>query len=466
MYLCRNVFKQGRPRKMKKLFLLIIIPLIAVSKVGAQSLWSIEQCITHAIDNNIQIKQATTDIEVSRLSNQQSKLAYIPSLSASVSQSTNWGRSLDPTTYNFINNQTVNNVNGGLSLGTTLFAGMQKLHTLKKSELNLISSIQSSQQIKNEITIAVAAAYLQVLYNKEQIRNSQSQIASVEQQVERTKMLVDAGSQPLGALLELQSQLAGENYTLVSTQNTFANSLLNLKQLLEIREQPEFDIVEPVIDTLTPGMIADMENTYQQALSLPQIELAKLKNDIAKHDVSLAKARMYPTLNFGLSYGSSWSDARQKPQLGTDGMPYYTAYPFFEQFKDNASTAMQFSLSIPIFNSLSAQHGIRIAKWQKSRTELGLTLAENQLYKEIQQAYTDAVGALEKYRSAQSSLTSANEAFTYAQQKFSAGATTSVDYTTAKNNQIIAQSMVVQAKYEYIFKVKILDFYGGQPITL
>ena len=180
----------------------------------------------------------------------------------------------------------------------------------------------------------------------------------------------------------------------------------------------------------------------------------------------VGSARYYPSLSFGASYGSSWSDARLKPQLGADGTPYYTKYPFFEQLDDNASSALQFSLSVPIFGGLNVRNNVRKAKIGLRNADLAVKQAENQLYKEIQQAWSDARGAWERYRSAESSVTSNAEAFRNTEQKFDAGAATAVDYNVAQNNLAEAQSVMLQARYDYIFKMKILDFYRGVEITL
>lgn len=451
------------------LSLLLICSTATVQTLCAQSQepWSIEQCIRHAIENNIQVKQSKTSVEASRLEREQAKLNYAPTLSASVGYNASFGRSLDQTTYQYINNQTVNNVNASLSIGTQLFAGMQKLHQLKRSEFNLLASVQDVERIKNEITIAVAAAYLQVLYNKEQILTSQAQLSTIDEQIARTRKLVDAGSLPLGSLLELDAQLSAEKYNLVNYQNQLANSRLSLTQLLELRDTPYFDIVTPNISEIEADEPkAAVDDIYEKALSLPQIEVQRLKNLSAQRDVSIAKARMYPTLSFGANYGSSYSDARLRPIRDPDGQTSYSGYPFMAQFGDNASGALNFNLSIPIFNGLSARRGIKVARVNLRNSELSLDLAKDRLYKEIQQAYTDATGALNRYRSAKSSVVSNKESFRYAEQKFTAGATTSVDYNTAKNNLITAESMMIQAKYEYVFKVKILEFYYGIAITL
>lgn len=450
---------------MKKLIFLSLVTFLP-TMVWAQN-WDIEKCISYALDNNIQVKQATNTVDVNKLSKQQAKFNYLPSLSASVGYGASFGRSLDPTTYQFLENTSVNNVNGSLSLGTQLFAGMSKLHNLRKSDLNLMASIEDVAKIKNEITVAIAAAYLQILYNKEQVANSKNQLVTLGEQIVRTKKLVDAGSVALGAQLELEAQSAAEQYNLVSYENTLINSMLNLTQLLELRDVPAFDIAIPDVSAIVQTPIsASVDQVNQAAQILPQIKGAELRLRAAEVDVKLAQARYYPTLSLSANYGSSFSDTRMRPQLDATGTTTYGKYPFFDQFGDNASAGVSLSLQVPIFSGLTTRRNVRIARLNTINSDYALQLTKDKLYKEIQQAYTDATGALNRYRSAESSVKSSVESFHYAEQKFAAGATNSVDYTTAKNNLLNAQSMMIQAKYEYVFRVKLLDFYKGVPITL
>lgn len=450
------------------LFVLLPTALLPVPVFGQT--WDIERCIRHAVEHNIQVKQGLNTVETARVDNAQTKLNYLPNLNAGLGYNVSFGRSLDPTTYSYVSGQTVQNASGSLSLSTTVFAGMQKLHTMRRAEFSLMASVQDVERIKDEITISVAAAYLQVLYNKEQVAVSESQISTLKGQIERTSKLVDAGSLAIGSRLELEAQLASEQYNLVNFRNQQINALLTLTQLLELRDVPEFDVEVPDSASLAAAMDAHglrgVGEIYDVALGLPRIEVTKWQRKMAEQDVSLARARYYPSLSFGASYGSSWSDARQKPQLGPDGRPYYTRYPFFDQLGDNASSALQFNMSVPIFGGLNTRNTVRKTKIALRNADLGVKLAEDRLYKEIQQAWTDASGSLERYNSARSSVVSNAESFRNTEQKFNAGSATAVDYNVAKNNLLAAQSLMLQARYEYIFKVKILDFYRGVEITL
>ncbi len=428
--------------------------------------WNITQCIEQATVNNLRVSQAIVDVKTAKLGIETAKLDYIPSIGASSNFNTNFGRALDPTTYQFSSNETVLNFSGGAQMNTTIFGGMAKKHTLEKSKLTEQSAQKTVEKLQNEITIAVAGSYLQILFNKEMIQTSKSQIELIEEQVVRSKQKVDAGTLPLGDLMEIQAQLSAEKYNLVKLQNQHATSKLGLMQLMEIREFKGFDIVIPSIPALSPFIMSGFNEVYTKALELPRIEVATLQSLSSKRDVSLAKAARYPSLSFSANYGSSWSDARQKPDMSPSGNVTYGKYPFIEQLGDNASGSVGVSLMIPIFNGMKAQHGVQNAVWRQKKSEIALLQAKDILYKEIQQAYLDAKGAYERYVSASEAVESSQEAFDYAQVRYDSGAATSLDYNTSKNKLILATSQQLQAKYEYIFKLKILEFYVGKPIEL
>lgn len=447
--------------------LLSVACLILPYTISAAEPWGLDRCISYAVQHNLQVKQSELQINLQQLNLEQSKFNYIPSLGASAGYGANFGRSLDPTTYQFIDNKIVNNFNASLQLSTSLFAGMSKYHSLKLSQLNLMASLQGMEKIKNDIMLAVAAAYLQILYNKEQIANSENQVNLLATQIERTAKLVDAGSVAKGALLDLESQKATEEYNLVSYKNQMTINTLTLTQLLELRDAQEFDILTPdVSNIVNHAPSGNVEDIYAKALSLPQIEQARIEAQAAQRSVALARAKLYPTLSASANYGSSFSDARQRPILGPDGQVYYDKYPFINQMQDNANASIGVSLSVPIFYALSAQRGVKIAKVQQQQSKVSLAQNEDKLYKEIGQAWADAIAALDRYRAAQVSVQAAQESFRYAENKFSAGATNAVDYNIAKNALITANSMMTQAKWEYVFKTKILDFYAGTPISL
>lgn len=296
----------NRYRKMKircRMVVAVAGAMLGAMPVFGGETWDIAQCIRHAVEHNLQVRQGWNLVEGARVDHLQTKLNYLPNLNAGIGYNASFGRSLDPTTYNYVSGQTVQNASGSLSLSTNLFAGMQKLHNLRRAEFSLAASVQEVERIKDEITIAVAAAYLQVLYNREQVAVSENRVAILERQIERTTQLVEAGSLPIGNRLELEAQLAAEQYNLVNYRNQRVNSVLTLTQLLELRDVPDFEVAVPDSAVLAAEMdgqqLREVGEIYGMALKLPRIEVVKWQRKMAEQDVALARARYYPSLSFG-----------------------------------------------------------------------------------------------------------------------------------------------------------------------
>lgn len=441
----------------------------------AQKSWSLEQCINHAIDNNIQIKQQELLIEQNENTLSQSKYDLIPQLGAELGYAVGRGRALDPTTYQFSDTQ-FGTGNASISTSVTLFSGMQKRNTIKRNALDFKASIQDVEKLKNDISLNVAAAYLQVLLSQEALAIAVEQVESTKLQVFKAQKMVDAGKQVLGNLLELQAQQAGEEAQVVKAQNEIALSYLSLRQLLELLDESSFEITPIVrIDLPEENTSNDSEAIFTDAVTrLPEIKSAELKVLSAEKSYFIAQGRFYPTLRFNGSYTSSYSTVRERPKMKADGTPVidstgslvYEPYPFWDQWNNNRTSNLGLTLSIPIFTGFQARYGVKNAKLNVRNSELQLQYTKNTLYKEIQQASTDVQAMLNTYHASSKNVEALEESFSYMQKKFDAGTSTLIDYTVSKNNLFKAQSDNIQAKYQYIFKSKILDFYKGLPIKL
>ena len=453
-------------------FAVLLVGTQVVSR--AQEAWTLERCITYAIEHNIQVKQQEAAVENSGNVHAQSKLELLPSLGAGVGYSLGWGRTADPTTNEF---RQVNQQYGDASVSASilLFNGLQKINTVKKNEIDLKASIQDVEKLKNDIMLNVAAAYLQVLLSKEAGAIAGQQTESTVEQVNKTKKMVDAGKLTLSNLLDIQAQLAGEEAVLIKSENDLEIAYLSLKQLLELYDAPDFTVVAPEILPM-PGTepIGGHEKIFDEASTrLPQILGAELRVESAKKSLAVARGAYYPSLSLRFSIASSYSSSRERfvfkdgnPVVGPDGNSLVERYPFWEQFNDNRNTCLGFSLSVPIFDALRVRYNVKNAKLNVRNYELELQRTKNTLYKEIQQARADANGQLKNYHATQKNVEAMRESFRYTEKKFDVGAVTSTDYVVAKNNLFKAQSDNIQAKYSYVFKMKILDFYKGLPITL
>jgi len=427
--------------------------------------WSLEQCVRYALENNLSIKSQDLSLKVQENTYRASQYSLLPSLSADVSQSTTIGRAVDPTTYTFVD-KTVMNGNGSISANVVLFNGCQKQNTIKKNRYDLLATSSEFEKLKNDISLNITAAYLQILLDEELYRVSENQLTLTQQQVTQTRKLVDAGKVVLGNLLDIQAQEASEELQLVNSKNKLALSNLQLIQLLDLTDTT-FRIAQPALDGFDIALVtSDYNSVYPIAEGyLPQIKTAQFRVDGAKTAISIAQGGYYPQLTLGASYGSSYSDNRDQVTV-VNGVPVSKSYPFFDQLRDNKNLGVYFRLSIPIFSGFSTRYNVSNSKANYHRSVIALQVEKNNLYKEIQQASSDAVASYNRYTASNKSVETLNQAFKYNENRFNVGLITSLEYNTAKNKLAKAQSDLLQARYEYIFKTKILDFYRGNPIKL
>ncbi len=433
----------------------LIIPLSGFS----QEIWSLEQCITYAHQNNILIKQQFLNTEYNKNNLEQSRMERLPNLNGSSSYGVTFGQGIDPITYEF-KNQTVQSINMSLNSSVTLFGGFQTVNTIRQNEFNLQASLQDLEKLKNDIALNIAAAYLQILFNTELLEVAKAQLEITRLQVNRTRVLVEAGSLAKGGLLEIQSQQASEELQVVNSGNDLVLSYLNLAQILDLASAENFKIVIPILSDVEENeLLFGVGMVFADAVAtLPQIKGAEYKLSAAGSGLDIAKGSRIPKLRLSASYGSGYSDIRTKIDDST--------YPMNEQIRDNASTSLFLSLSVPIFANYQIRNGIKNSRLNLESSELDLANAKNFLYKEIQQAYADALGALKKYRATEKALVSMEESFKYTQEKYQVGLVNAVDFNVAKNQLTRTQSDLLQAKYNYIFKTNILNFYRGEPIKL
>ncbi len=467
----------------------IILPAAALSAM-AQQAWSLEDCIAYAMENNISIKQSVLGTEYNENALKQSRLNQIPSLNADARYTYSWGRALDQTTYQFTDDQQINSISMGFSSRVNLFNGLQVRNTILKNELDLMASYQDVEKIKNDISLNIAAAYLNILFNKELVAVTRSQLETTGQQVERTEKMVDAGKLARGNYLELEAQYAAEELNMVNAENQLSISLLNLQQLLDLPIDTSFDVEIPELpDPDADPLVIDALEVYRVAeLEMPEIRSAELSKESSEKDLQIAKGARSPSLYLSANYNSGYSDIREQVvslsdpvqvpigitqntlepvvTLNPQQIPTYGKYPFFEQIRDNTSAGVGLGLSIPIFNGWQANTGISNARIALEQANLELQSRKLALYASIQQAYADAVAALKKFNASQQALVSMEESFKYTEKKFEVGLVNTVDYNISKNQLTATQSDLLQAKYDFIFRIKILNFYKGEPITL
>jgi outer membrane protein len=428
------------------------------SKIVAQDTWSLQQCIDYAIENNIQIKQQALNTQYNDNQVRQAKANRLPNLNASFSNDYSFGRSL--TYRNTYKNENSTSVSGALSTNITLFNGIVLTNTIKQRELDLQATIQDLQKAKDDIMLAISAGYLEILFAEELEHVTKAQIEMTQQQLDRTRQLVEAGSLARGALLEIEAQKAREELQLVNDHNRVQLGYLALYQFLELPISESFKIEKPVLPELKANVsLSNSIDVFNNAINVrPEIKAAQLRVESALKQLDIAKGYRYPSLTLGANYynlfNNKYSDI------------YGEKITFKDQLKNNGRSGVGLSLNIPIFNRNQVKIGISNASLQISDYEYRLQTARNTLRKDIEQAYTNALASFNRYISTKKAVSSMEEAFRYTEEKFNVGMVNSVDYNLSKNNLTAAQSNLLQAKYEYIFRTKILDFYNGIPIEL
>lgn len=446
---------------MKKIILLILL-ISSIQTTKAQNNWSLKKCIEYALENNITIKQQVIQENISKVDYESSKANLLPDLNFSASDNVTFGRSVDPFTNTFTTDR-ANSLNFGLSSSITVFSGLQNYNSIKQSELNLMATSEYTKKIKNDISLSLSNAYLQVLFAEELLNNSKNQLEITKLQVERTKVLVEAGKLPHGNLPEVQAQYANEELLMINNQNNLRSARLALIQILELDYSEDFRIVRPDFQELDSlYVLPDINTVYNTALALPQIKSAELYLQSAQQSLAIAKGALSPSLTVGANYGTGYSSERKLYDFEGNSM----SYPAGDQIKDNQSLTISFRLFIPIFNKFSTAHSIKKSKINILQSENQLEMEKQNLYKDIQTAVNSAISAQAKYWGSKKAVLAMRESFKYAQQKFDLGLVNSLDYNTAKNNLAKADSDLLQAKYEFIFTKTVLDFYLGNPINL
>lgn len=438
-------------RRLLKTLITISLSLLATT-AEAQEKWTLDRCIGYALENNLQIKQQVLTAQQSDNAYLQSRLALLPTFSFSGGQNFNWGRSVNLQDLQIIENKLSQSTSASLSSSLTAFSGLTKINTVKSNRVQQQIALANVEKLKNEISISIAQAYLQILLSMEILDSYNQSLESLSSQEKRTAILVDAGSQPYSDLLDIQSQLASERVQVVSAENQVTNNKLALAQLLDLPLNQDFDIAVPDLGTPPEFTGEDVEAIYMKAQTLPQIKSAQYGLDKSRIALDIAKGERLPSIGISAGYGTYYSDAR-------DGA-------FLEQFKDNRNPSVGISLSVPIFEGGRFYTNVKDAKLSVKSYEIALQSEKQTLLKEIQKAVTDAYGYYHQYEAAKVNVAAMEESFRLVEQKFNVGSLNSTDYIVARTNLYKAKSNLSQMKYQYLFQLKILDFYKGKPLTL
>lgn len=454
----------------------------------AQETWSLSKCIEHALQNNIQVKQNLLSADLAKANYDQSIAAMAPSLNAGASHGYNWGQRIDPFTNQFATNRVRSN-NLGLSSSVTLFNGLQMQNTVKKNNLDLMASHYDVEKMQNDVALNVATAYLQALFTEELLLVAKNQLMITSNQAERTQKLVEAGVLPEGSLFDIQAQMASDEWQVSNAENQKDLAYLSLKQLMNLKgdatlsiEKPEIEVPADALAESSPSAIYNTALTNQ-----PEIKSAETTVLSADKGLAIAKGTVSPSISITGSIGTGYSGLSKQVtgyEIGIPSpsgitatgdsvynfsdaiIPTLETTPFGDQLEQNLNENLTFNLNIPIFNGWQSRTAIARAKINRQSAELALEASKLQLEQTIQQAHADAKAALKQYFASTKALEALDKSFEYAQKRFDVGLLNPTDFNETKTRLANAESEAVRAKYDYVFKLKVLDFYQGKPLTL
>jgi outer membrane protein len=425
---------------------------------SAQKFWTLQECIMHARTNNINIKQAAISSELARVSRDQSYTTMLPTVNGSSSHQRSFGRSVDPFTNSITENET-RTTNFSLSSNVTLFAGLRLQHSLAQSKYEYLQSQENLAKISNDISLNVAAAYLQVLFSMESLKLARDRVNAATETRNRTAKMVETGMMAQGNLLDAEAALASEELGLVNAENSLNSANIAISQLLELENAMEFSIAPQQVDIpVQSSLMMKPEEIYAASLkTLPEIRASEYGISSAQKGLSSAKSGLFPSLNLFSSVGTFYNEGGYTQLLGE--------IPFDEQVRNNQSKSFGLSLSIPLFNGWSVQSNIQRSRLNLENAMLQDELARKQVYKSVVQAHADATAGMNRFNASSKARNSADEAFNYAQRKYDVGLISFIEFINIRNNKSRAESELIQSKYDLIFRLKVLDFYLGKTLT-
>ena len=432
----------------------ILLAVSITSPLVAQERITLKRATELVIENNLQIKQAQFSESISDENLLQSKLALFPTLNANTGLNFNFGRSIDPLTNQFVN-QAITSTSGNVSSTTALFQGFRKINEISQNKLQLEADKSYTRKIKNDLVLAVVTNYLNVLNSQDLLIASTQQLEISRQQLDIEQKFFDVGNKTLADLSQAKSQVATAELNVTNAQNQVDMAFLNLAQLLELDPAIPFEVEKPQIaDISTVNTAYSAVDVFKTAsVNFPDIQLAEFRKQVFEKEIDIAKGNYYPSLNLQSGFGTRYSN-------GSFGNNSFTT-----QVKDNFNQFIGFGLNIPIFNGLAARSSVRRARINFQNAEITEQLAKNNLNKVINQAVYDLRAAEKRYYSAQTAYQSSKDAFNVIEQRYAVGLVNSLDFNQAQTNLNKAQFDQIQARYDFIFRSKVIDYYLGNPIT-
>jgi outer membrane protein len=451
-----------------KVKVLLFVFSLTFMSTFSQKKWTLKECVDHAIENNITVQQSLLNLELAKLNVKNTKGNFLPNLNTSASQGFNFGSFLGIDGSRISRDTRGNTFSANSS--TTLFNGFRNLNTYKQAKLGVDRSQLNLEKIQNDISLFVVNGYLNVLFAKENLNVAKTQAAISKTQVEAATQRYEAGITAKGDLLNAKSTAASDQQNVVSQENVLSIALLNLAQSLQIPPKG-FDILNIEIDNPSGVLLFNnSEIVYQKALSTqPQIKNAKLGIINAEYNIEIAKSFLKPSINFSFGVNTSYQHLQgrkdeimiKNPVTGiSDTIPN----GFFKQFSDKLGHNFSLNISIPIFNRTQSKTNIARQFINKELSQVNLDNEKLQLQQSIEQAFVDSKAAAKTFEASKVSLEAQREAFKNAQESYNLGTSTLFDFDLVRNRLVSAESALIRAKYDYVFKTKVLQFYAGELV--
>jgi outer membrane protein len=480
-----------RMKVYKSILTLLIVLSVAVS-AKAQSRWSLEACVARAFEKNISIKQSQLNVDLAEIDQKNAFGNLLPNLNAQASHGYNWGQRIDPFTNQFATERIRSN-SLGISTSVNLFNGFQARNALEQAQINLMASKLNDEKARNDIALNVSSLYLAVLMNQEMVTIAQTNSDNTENQAKRIRILVNAGQLAQNNLDDIDAQLATDQASLVQAKNNYNLSVLSLAQalLLSPEETATFQIESPDVSAVENAQLGpSAEAAVQYALThFPEMKSAEYNMQSAEIGVDIAKGAQLPSLSASFSYGTGYSGAAST----VVGDPDFEVFPiglvqatgdvvvsaqpiyqeddfetisFGDQLTDNVNKSLFFSLNIPIFNGFSTESSIKRSEINRLNAEYTVETTRQNLRQSVERAYADALAAKANFDAGTKSVQAAEKAFQNTKSRYEQGASTQVEYSDARSRLDNAKVNLLNSKYEYLFRIKVLEFYQGQAISL
>lgn len=477
---------------MKNIFLLTLGILLFPSFQYAQQTWSLEKCIKYAQDKSLTLKQAQFAVENNKVTLKQNKMSRYPTVNASTGLGLNSGRTVDFTD-NSISTQTSISNNIGINSGVALYQGGRIKNSIKQNEIDIKAAELDVEQTSRDIALQVAQSYLQVLLAEEQLQTVKGQLKQTQDQLAQTNKLIRAGTLPVNNRLDIEAQIARNEQTVIAAQNAVSLGYLTLKQLM-------FLDVETDIKVFAPGLTVDesslkgvkLNSIYSQAINTqPNIRAGELRvksADVAE-DIALSTRKPTISLSAGINTGYS-SLGREIASVNTtintipltfesdvigtvsgdleipQSEPVFRNQPYFSQLNNNLGQNVGLNINYPIWDNKQAKLNAERAKLNKENVKIQNELLKQRLRVDIQNAYTNAIAAQKTYEAAERSLVSQKASYENTKKRYDLGSANAFELSTAQNTLALAETELIRSKYDYVFRLKILDFYAGRPIKL